>query len=179
MFSSELSTMTNAELVGVYNGLNPDKPLSGWKGKKDVLIDRIAALRGPAAEDVSKAPEPKAPVEATEEASGGGAVTEATGNSSERTIRAAAIEHLCHIDYYEDRGKKPGSDNVVDKGTKGARSVGLAYDEIINRIKQEFPDCETSVACLRWYSVKIRVEEHGYEGLTLPQRRPRAKPRKA
>lgn len=102
------------------------------------------------------------------------AVAEPTGA---RTIRAAAIDLLCRVEYHEDRNKKSDADNRVEASQPGARSVGLAYDDIIQAIKAEFPDANTSVACLRWYSVKIRVEEHGYEGLRLPQRRPRAKPR--
>lgn len=94
-----------------------------------------------------------------------------------RTIRAAAIDLLCRVEYHEDRNKKSDPTNRVEASVPGARSVGLAYDDIIQAIKAEFPDANTSVACLRWYSVKIRVEEHGYEGLRLPQRRPRAKPR--
>jgi hypothetical protein len=36
------------------------------------------------------------------------------------------------------------------------RSVGLSYDEILTRVREEFPDCNTSVACLRWYCVQLR-----------------------
>jgi hypothetical protein len=177
--TENLEGLTNAELVGVYNALNPDKPLSAWKGKKDVLISRIGEQRKKVL-DGAKAIEPKA--EAAEEpvtvreadVEAGHAVPDA-----ERTIRQAALELLCHVDYYEDRTKKSADDNRVGKGSKNARSVGLPYDEVIRRIQQEFPDCQTTVACLRWYSVKVRVEEHGYEGLKLPQRRPRVKPRRA
>ncbi|AKQ75798.1 hypothetical protein FDH82_gp08 [Roseobacter phage RDJL Phi 2] len=96
-----------------------------------------------------------------------------------RTIKAASVDLLCHVAYYENRDEKSSDDNRVEADDPKARSVGLAYDEIIARIQEEFPGCNTSVACLRWYSVKIRVEEHGYEGLKLPQRRPRAKPKTA
>lgn len=96
-----------------------------------------------------------------------------------RTIRAAAIDLLCHVEFFEDRTKKPDTLlNAVKEDHPQSRSVGLPYDEIIRRIQAEFPDCQTTVACLRWYSVKIRVEEFGYEGLRLPQRRPRVKPTK-
>jgi hypothetical protein len=99
---------------------------------------------------------------------------------SNRTIRAAALELLCHITHYEDKKQKSGPDNVVLKAgvlpKTVERSVGLPYDEIIRRLQDEFPDAQTTVACLRWYSVKARVEEFGYEGYKLPGRRPRAKP---
>jgi hypothetical protein len=42
--TKDLKTKTNATLVNIYNGFCPDKPLSGWKGKKSDLIDRIEAL---------------------------------------------------------------------------------------------------------------------------------------
>ena len=97
----------------------------------------------------------------------------------ERTVKAKAVELLCAVEYYENR-MEPASiiENNVKSNHKEARSVGIPYDRIINMIKEAFPKCKTTVACLRWYSVKIRVEEHGYENLTLPQRRPRVKPTK-
>ena len=150
--TQDLSQSTTAELIGIHNGLNPDSPLKSWKRSKDVLIDRIEALR---------------PVEKPK------------SKPATRTIRSAAIDLLCHVDFYEDRHKKSGDDNRLEEfNDKASRTVGLAYDEVIRRITAEFPDCQTTVACLRWYSVKIRVEEHGYEGLRLPQRRPRVKPSK-
>ena len=172
---TNLATQSNAELVGIYNGLCPDKPLSSWKGRKDVLIGRIHAL----AEKSSASPESDTAPKATEKVSADETVQNKTGKQDARTIRAAATELLCKTEYHEDRNVKSGPENVVDAGHKGAHSVGIPYDEIIDRIRVEFPDCQTTVACLRWYSVKIRVEEHGYEGLRLPQRRPRAKSRAA
>ena len=100
--------------------------------------------------------------------------------ASGRTIRAAAIDLLCKVVYHENRDEKSNPEkNVVAADHPRARTVGMAYDDIILAIQEEFNGCKTTVACLRWYSVKIRVEEHGYEGLRLPQRRPRAKPRTA
>lgn len=96
--------------------------------------------------------------------------------SPRRTIRDASLDLLCHVAYYEDKTRKPSDENRVPSDHKNARSVGIAYDEIIRRIQEEFPGCQTSVACLRWYAVKVRVEERGYEGLRLPQRRPRVRP---
>lgn len=208
----ELSTMTNKELVAVHNGLAEQcgaNDLKAWKGKKDLLIDRIVEMR----EQVAKAhPEPMwdedeptdesidaiaeatddeferamagEPVQATEEAQA--ALDTLTDDEREtletdeptRTIKAASVELLCHVSHYEDRDAKPGTTTVEATDPK-ARSVGLAYDEIIRRVQDEFPGCSTSVACLRWYAVKIRVGEHGYEDLRLPQRRPRAKPKTA
>ena len=98
-------------------------------------------------------------------------------NPSTRTVRESALEYLCHIVSYEDRAENPSVTNVVDKNHKGARSVGLPYDQVIGYIVDEFPACKTTVACLRWYAVKVRAQEDGYEGYCLPQRRPRVKSR--
>lgn len=194
---NDLHDKPTSELLGVYNAmaLATDRTvLKAWKGSKDALIAKIEALRDiiqqiPSAEpefdeaitalaDMDQddfdrgiaALETAAEPEVTEPE-----VTETVGGG--RTIRATAIDLLCKVVYHEDRNKKSSDENRVEPGTPGARTVGLAYDDIIDAIRSEFPDCNTSVACLRWYSVKIRVEEHGYEGLRLPQRRPRAKPR--
>ncbi len=178
METIKLITMTSTELVGIYNGLNPIKPIKQWKGTKKVLLERIKRLdkdvNGKAPKTVSVAANSKAPKKTTAAKLASKTKPEATVKPT-RTIRATAIELLCHVEFYEDRDKKADKGNVVAETNKQARSVGIAYDEIICHIKAEFPDCKTTVACLRWYSVKIRVEELGYENLRLPQRRPRAK----
>lgn len=136
--------MTSPQLVEHFNSLNPEKPMKSWKGKKSVLIEKIAEL------------------------------TPAT----DRTVRECALELLGFIAYYEDRAKSPGPDNIVDPDFPGARSVGIPYNEVIDGIYEEFPACKTSIACLRWYSVKVRAGEEGYENYDLPQRRPRVKAKK-
>lgn len=160
-----LQEMTNAQLTPIFNDLT-DKPIKAWKGKKSDLILRIEALQ--ANDDIEievVVPEEKLVEEAEEK--------------PVRTIRALAIELLCATDYFEDKLKKACPiENAIKEGEPNARSVGIPYDQIIRAIKDEFPDCGTTVACLRWYAVKIRVEEFGYEDLVLPQRRPRAKPTK-
>ncbi len=156
---TELQVMTNAALTEHYNDLAFDvgqDKIGPWKGKKSDLIARIEDLKF----EVGDMGKPTAKDEKS------------------RTVRAAAIEFLCHVTHHENRDEPAGPDNVVEAGHDKARSVGLPYDEIIRLIKEEFPASETTAACLRLYAVKIRVEEHGYEGLHLPQRRPRVKPRK-
>ncbi len=174
---TNLNSLPITELVGIHNGLNPEKPLKSWKRAKGVLIGRIEGLRTNG-HDTTEPQVPDTKPEAAEKRTVSKTKPKATGTSSDRTIRVAALEHLCHVAYHEDRGKKSGPDNVVDQGSsRRARSVGLPYDEIIRLIQKEFRGCDTSVACLRWYAVKVRVGEFGYEDYTLPQRRPRAKSR--
>ena len=183
MKTQGLSGLKTNELVGIFNGLVPDAPLSGWKRGKGVLIARIEAARKASGKsngkDVSASPMTDTVPEAAEDAPSNRKVAKATGKQDTRTIRLTAVELLCKVEYFEDRNEKSGPDNVVGPKAKNARSVGVPYDEIIRRIRKEFPECQTTVACLRWYSVKIRVEEPGYEILRLPQRRPRAKPKAA
>jgi hypothetical protein len=148
---TDYSAMTGNELVDEYNGLNPDKPLSKpWKSGKDKLIGMVKELKAQRAK-------------------------EAAAEEPARTIRVASLELMCQVDYYEDKTKKPGPDNRVPADHPNARSVGLPYLDIIDLIKDEFPGAKTSAACLRWYAVKARVEEFGYEGYRLVSRRPRAK----
>ncbi len=45
---------------------------------------------------------------------------------------------------------------------------GISYQAIIARVKTTYPDAETTVACLRWYAVRLREQ-----GTKVPQR-PRA-----
>lgn len=194
--------MKTSELVDVYNSLEPAKPLKNWKGSKAALIEKIEALRASLDVDALAAAvveknataEEKGLIEETRkeaELTFGEPVDDtkdeaveaapAVQNSPEkpsRTIVAASMDLLCRVDYYENKDREIGDDNRVSKGHAKARSVGLTYSEIVRLIHEEFPGCETSPACLRWYSVKMRVGERGYEGHALPQRRPRSKPAK-
>lgn len=144
---TDLSTMTNAMLVEKYNSLSPATPLTVWKQKKEDLIQRIHDLQADAAK------------------------------RDNRTVRDEAIVWLSTIDYYEDKTKKSSEGNRVDISHPNARSVGLPYATILEKVLEVFPSAKTSAACLRWYSVKIRAEEEGFEGYRLPQRRPRANPK--
>lgn len=60
-----------------------------------------------------------------------------------RTIKDAAVELLLHVSHQDPSSGRP---------------VGLPYDEVLLRIQQEFPDAETTVKCLRWYSVHLNKD---------------------
>lgn len=168
---TDYTAMTGSELVDEYNGLDPEKPLSKpWKSGKDKLIAMIEDLKKQRSAE-KKAAAKKAADAARKQQD----LEEEKDEKPARTIRVASLELMCQVDYYEDKTKKPGPDNRVPADHPNARSVGLPYLDIIDLIKDEFPGAETSVACLRWYAVKARVEEFGYEGYRLVSRRPRAK----
>ncbi len=52
------------------------------------------------------------------------------------------------------------------------RNVGIGYEDIIAKIKVQFPTANTTVACLRWYAVHMRERD-----IRVPNR-PRATPKK-
>ncbi|UFK26691.1 hypothetical protein [Roseobacter phage RDJL6] len=142
----------------------------------DASVEAVAEMTD---DEFDRAMAGEAVTDLEEEAKAAQADLAAQEEKPKKTIKSVAVDLLCHVAYYENRNEKSSDENRVSEDHPQARSVGLAYDEIIRRIQDEFEGCGTSVACLRWYSVKIRVEEQGYEDLRLPQRRPRAKPKTA
>lgn len=85
-----------------------------------------------------------------------------------RTVRRRALELL------EMRIKGPDGRPMTDAD---GRSVGLKYIEVLGIIREEFPEASTSIACLRWYVVHLRMDanEEGKPWPDLPQIRPRTK----
>ena len=79
---------------------------------------------------------------------------------SARTVKAAAYEHLQHVDH---------TDEVT------GRRICLPYETILQKIMEEFPGALTSEKCLRWYSVKLN--EDGVKMPVRPRRPPRRKGR--
>lgn len=86
-----------------------------------------------------------------------------------RTVRRRALELL------EQRIKDPVTG--LPMTDEDGRSIGLKYKEVLGIIQQEFPEASTSVACLRWYVVHLRMDANdlGLPWPDLPQIRPRAK----
>lgn len=190
MEDQRLEDLTNPELVAIYNDLaepTGQPTLASWKRAKATLIKRIEGLRAEvlAAEEYATTKEHAAEAAASCNLDEHVATTQSTAeelaksDGTKRTIKSVSINLLCHVTHYENRDEKSGPENHVEKSHPKARSVGLSYDDVLEQIHAQFPGCETSVACLRWYAVKIRANEQGYEDLTMCQRRPRAKPKTA
>lgn len=150
MTNEELMQETVDQLTERYNtlaNLNGADPIATkWKNGKEALIEKLRALI-------------KIDTKRLVEIHG--------------TIRENCLNLMCEAVYFEDRSRDPGPDNRVAAGEKNAFSVGYAYSEIIEKIKEIFPYADTTAACLRWYAVKVRGGEFGYEGYKLAQRRPR------
>lgn len=163
--------MTSKALIAEHNKLAAKlgcKELTSWKKAKGLLVEAILKL-----EELETEAETEAEAEAEAEAEVESA--EPSPVIPKRTIREASLELLCRIAYYENRDEKASEENRVEKDHPRARSVGLPYNMIVDQVREEFEGAQTSVACLRWYAVKVRTEDAGYENYTLPSRRPRAK----
>jgi hypothetical protein len=177
------SDLTNSELVEKYNLLakKVGKPiLKNWKGKKSILVDRVIAIEAEGRSEqhtkMFNAAEKR-----MKKTAGKKKANKKTTFKSFRapgmpkdSIRQEAVRLLTVVDYYEDRTQKPSDENRVSANSEVARSVGLSYEQIVEEIKKTYSDAQTSSACLRWYSVKMRMGEFGYAGFKLPQRRPRS-----
>lgn len=154
-----LSDTPTPELLDELRRLTGAAP-KRWSQSRIKLIERVARARS-----ASEAPKPK-PEKPKK------------GEKEGRSIREAALALLCDVVHYERKDQLQGPKNApktIPPGNDPAdyRTVGLPYDLIIAAIRKEFTGSKTTVACLRWYAVKVRVEEKGYENLRLPQRRPR------
>lgn len=179
------ATKSGPELTVIYNELRAkvgEQPIKRWAGPKAELIAKIEVLelRTPKATAATAPEATAAPEHVTEKPKAKQKPAKKQKTEDGRTIREASLDLLAHVDFYEDKTKASNDENRVAADHKNARSVGLAYLEVIERVKLEFPDADTSVACLRWYSVKVRDSKNHpeYAGWKLPQRRPRATPKK-
>ena len=138
----QLSTDTSTtELVAIYNKLNPETPILTWKRKKIDLIDRIEALPKPMngiSVDIPKLKDDEYAV-----------AIAAVGASNRDTIQVVS-EKLLEAVAYEHDGRK----------------WGIPYGQILAEVQSVFPDCKTTVACLRWYAAHLNQD-----GVVLPQRK--------
>jgi hypothetical protein len=100
-----------------------------------------------------------------------------TGAQGRRSIKKTALQLLQIVDHFELRSADCGPSNRIEVADalsfdrSAIRSVGLPYSEVMRRLKIDYPNAVTSVACLRWYCVKAREGAFG-DGVVLPQRRP-------
>jgi hypothetical protein len=132
------------ELLVVHNlraTATGQRPLVGWKSGKDKLLARIEAL--------PKIKTDKKPVAAKNDLADYEATIAAIGVSARDTIQVAS-EKLLEATAYEHDGRK----------------WGIPYDVVLTEIRRVFPDCRTTVACLRWYAVRMNEV-----GTRLPKRK--------
>lgn len=95
-----------------------------------------------------------------------------------RHIKARSLELL-----YE-KVRETDSDEGMDRADEkaplvlkdGKYTVGHTYQHILGVLRNEFPECSTSVACLRWYVVHERENaiDQGLPWPDLPHFRPRS-----
>ena len=77
--------------------------------------------------------------------------------------KTAIMAALAHVDHYEDRDTR----RTVDRDASGARSVGLSYREIQERVRAKYPGRGVSIMTIRSYARDAKKE-----GLAMPYRRP-------
>ncbi len=147
----ELETMTMRELVDLHNDLAPDRPAGPKTFRcRAQAIERICGILSERMGATVVAPE-AAGEDALEDGDGGdeGEATappapaaQGPGTRAEEgrtSIRARAEQLL-----------------AVVSGLEDGQEVGLTYDEVLAAIRAEHPGCRTTVACLRWYGVRMR-----------------------
>ena len=78
-------------------------------------------------------------------------------------LKKAIMVALTHVDHYEHRDTR----RPVDPDAPGARSVGLSYREIQERLQTEYPRIRVSIMTIRSYARDAKRE-----GQAMPYRRP-------
>ena len=84
-------------------------------------------------------------------------------------LKTMIMAALTHVDHYEDRDTR----RPVDPDAPGARSVGLSYREIQERLQREYPRIKISVMTIRSYARDAKKE-----GGAMPYRRPNSRRRR-
>ncbi len=151
----QLSTaMPVTELVAIHNA-RASTPITTWKRGKDQLIERIEALPPVALDTETRSIQPlkgtngtTTSVADTDAASYAAAVT-LTAVSDRDSIQVASEKLLEAVAYRHD-----------------GRNWGIPYNLILAEVRRAFPDCKTTVPCLRWYAAKMNEV-----GTKLPQRK--------
>lgn len=153
-----LTTAPMQVLVAIRNDLLPDKPIKGYSQRSVAIeqLQKLAKEKGVALTktydgDGKRVPAPQA---AASKANGKKAPKVKEVKEKGPVIRKVAEELLLQI---------------VGKDEDG-RVQGRPYQDILDEIHERFEGSQTSVACLRWYAVRMRER-----GEKVPNR-PRAKP---
>jgi hypothetical protein len=138
-------------LVAIHNHLNPEKPATTKTfSQRSKAIERITRLAKEKGINLTKAyADDGQPI----------VVEKAKAAKPEAKVRGPVIRPVAEALLMQ----------VVGKDDSG-RPLGRSYADILEELHGKFPEAVTSVACLRWYAVKMRGK-----GGKVPNR-PRAKP---
>lgn len=107
---SALNEMTIKQLIEAHNAIEGVEPIVAWKGRKDLLVEKVT-------EAIRKARGPQ-------------------------TIKSVSDALLTAVDYVDDAGKP----------------IGFTYEHVLAKVLEQFPDANTTVKCLRWYSTKLNSD---------------------
>ncbi len=164
-----LVTKPMSVLVAMHNALNAAKPATMKTfSQRSKAVERITALAEAQGINIGKHfddegnVKPPAPVEpAKVTAPKAAPKAKADKAPAEPKVKAPSIRAVAEEMLLEVVG--------LDENK---RKVGVPYEDIIAKIKAQFPEAKTTVACLRWYAVHMRERD------VLPPNRPRATPKK-
>lgn len=182
---TKLTEQSNiAEIAAVYNelkGANTDVKTLAKRGKAKLLAQIDALLEAQAEKKAEEQP-----------------AVRAEGPKADESLKANGVNHLVQqMLQATDKKEEPTKPRAKrepkapkEKKEKGPvirivaeqlllevvthdedkRPYGHSYEEILNRIHAQFKGAKTTVACLRWYAVRMRER-----GEKVPNR-PRATP---
>ncbi len=124
------------QLLSIHNA-RAVSPLNSWKSGKAKLLDRISLL-----------PEPRVETKGALEEAYEEAIAEVAIGAAD-PIHVASEKLLCKTALRHD-----------------GKDWGIPYARVLTEMKRVFPDCKTTVACLRWYAVHMNES-----GVKLPHRK--------
>lgn len=139
--AAELKTKPVLFLIAFHNALS-DTKIKSWKQKKDGLVKKIELIRMRTKPPVTAKKKDRVTIE-----------------------RTACVLISTVVKHVNDSGEEVAAD------AKGARPYGLSYMEILKRIKERFPGCETTYNCLRCYAGRMRAGWYGPEFENVPVHR--------
>lgn len=90
-------------------------------------------------------------------------------------IKDRCTHYLCEVIYYEERNLPRGPENRFSEPSPSRRSVGMSYEEVLRKVKEDIPTCKTTIASLRWYSGKMQAGDLQGGSYIMPTRRERSK----
>lgn len=99
------------------------------------------------------------------------------------TDKPAVIEMIRKQNHRLKRHIRPRAEALLQQvvsTNEDGRTVGYSYADVLDILAQEFPECSTSAAALRWYVVHLwsEADDEGRPRPKMPQLRPRSAPRK-
>jgi len=152
-----LEGLSTCELLEVQNFLadqNGVDALTSWRSSPRKLVDLVRGMKGlhRVFDRASVETHPPLP------------------EDREPTVKELACSLLCTVERWEHRD----TGQPCSPWHPEARSLGMPYSEVLERVMAVFPEASTTLASIRWYAVQINDGLNAkFDGYLLPGRRPR------